>query len=114
MNAFLDEVADTAEEVAAEQRKVARDARSMQRRRDQGASWVQLLDHEGGRTGVLGRLRDSARKLAVAIGRVSQGFAEGLRAEGLSHRAIARRLGVTHQRISTLLNHRADSSGRRV
>lgn len=113
METFLKEVADTSEEVAAEQREVARQARTRQRVRDRIASCAELLDRQSGTT-VLGRLRDSGRKLADATGRLSQSLAVGLRREGLSHRAIARNRGVTHQRVSALLNHRAGSADPRA
>ena len=111
MDAFLEVVADTAEEVAADQAEVANQARSMQEARNRGASWSELVDGQGG-IRLLDRLRSTGRKLAAATGRLSLGLAEGLRSEGLSHRAIARRLGVTHQRVSALLNG-AGSADRR-
>jgi hypothetical protein len=107
---FLEDVADTAEEIAAEQRQVARQARSMQRARDHGTPWADMLDRPGAGPGLLGRLKASGRQLAAATARLSQGLAEALAAEGHSDRAIARRLGVTHQRISAMLGRRLDRS----
>lgn len=110
MDAFLDEVADIAEEVSAEQRQVAREVRSLKRARQRGASWADMADRQAVGYGPLGRLRESRRKLAKAAGRLAQGVAEGLRAEGQSYRMIAARLGVTHQRVSAMLTRRSASS----
>lgn len=108
MSQFLEEVADTADQVAAEQRLVARQARAMHRERGTGASWAEILDQQGeGPPRLLTWMRSSGRKLALAAARLSRGLAEGLSAEGYSHRAIARRLGVSHQRISTVLSRRS-------
>jgi plasmid maintenance system antidote protein VapI len=49
-------------------------------------------------------LRRNGRHLAEATRRLSRTFATGLSAEGASHRQIARRLNVTHQRVSAILN----------
>jgi hypothetical protein len=107
MDEFLDEVADAAEAVAADQRQVAREVRSLKRARDRGLPWAAAVDAQVASNGPLGRLRESRRVLTRAAGRLAEGLAEGLSSEGLSHRAIAGRLGVTHQRISTILSRRA-------
>lgn len=70
-------------------------------------SWAEAVDGQVARKGPLGRLRENRRLLTRAAGRLAEGLAEGLSSEGLSHRAIAGRLGVTHQRISTILSRRA-------
>jgi cell division septum initiation protein DivIVA len=114
VDAFLDEVADTAEAVAAEQHQVAQELRSLQRARERGVSWAEAVDQPAAGPGPLGRLRDSRRKLAAAARRLAQGLAEGLRSEGQSYRAIAGRLGVTHQRVSAMLTRRAGSGDPRV
>jgi transcriptional regulator with XRE-family HTH domain len=103
MSAALEDVAAAAEEVAAEQRQVARRARAMQRQRDRGWSWAEVLDREEAPS-LLEMLRRNGRHLAEATRRLSRTFATGLSAEGASHRQIARRLNVTHQRVSAILN----------
>lgn len=105
MSSALEEVAATADEVAHEQRQVAHGARAMQRRRDRGWSWATILDSEAA-PGVIALLRSSARRLASATGRLAQALVNGLSGEGESRRQIARRLGVTHQRISAMLTTR--------
>src|SRR5207248_5223900 len=52
----LERVAAAADEVADEQRHVARQARSMQHRRERGAPWSRILDEEASPT-LLQRLR---------------------------------------------------------
>jgi len=106
MSATLEDVAVAAEEVAAEQRRVARRARAMQRQRDRGWSWVQILDREEPPP-LLETLRRSGRHLSEATRRLSHTLASGLSAEGASRRQIAKRLAVTHQRVSAILNGQA-------
>jgi hypothetical protein len=103
MSSALEEVATAAEEVAAEQRQVARRARAMQRQRDGGWSWAQVLDRED-EPALLEMLRRNGRHLSEVTGRLAQTLASGLSAEGESRRQIARRLAVTHQRVSAILN----------
>src|SRR4051794_30466818 len=103
MSTVLEEVAAAADEVADEQRQVARDARTMQRQRDRGWSWARVLDHMPG-PGVFERLRRNARRLTGASVRVARELGRGLSAEGESRREIAKRLGVSHQRVSSLVN----------
>ncbi len=109
MTSALEEVAAAADEMADEQRRIARTARALQRRRDRGQSWTAILDSEPG-PGLVQRLRSSALRLAEAAGRFMAAVAAGLHREGESHRAIARRLGVSHQRVTTMLNHRPDTT----
>jgi hypothetical protein len=109
MDASLEGVAEAADEVADEQRQVARQARSMQDRRDRGVSWAKILDEDPSPT-LLARLRRSCIRLGEATGRASRTVAAGLNLEGESLRKIARRLGVSHQRVSAMLNSTRRSS----
>lgn len=102
MGTTLEEVASAADAVADEQRQVARDARRMQRQRDRGRSWAALLDRDES-AGLLRRLRHGARRLGELSVRVAETFARGLAEEGESRRQIARRLEVSHQRVSAIL-----------
>ncbi|MCA1710023.1 MAG: hypothetical protein LC808_44750 [Actinobacteria bacterium] len=102
MSTTLEVVATAADDVAAEQRSVARRARTMQRQRDRGWSWAKVLDRQA-EPGLLELLRSSARRLAESAGQLARALARGLTEEGESRRQIARRLGVTHQRISAML-----------
>ena len=102
MSSALKEVAVVADEVADDQRRVARRARAMQHKRAAGWSWAKILDDEDGLP-LVDELRRSGRRLADVTGRLAQALAAGLSAEGESRRQIARRLGVTHQRISAML-----------
>lgn len=104
MHAALEELAESADAVADDQRRVARRARAMQRQRERGRSWAEILDRES-EPRLLGLLRGNTRRLAEATGRLAHALAHGLVREGESRRQVARRLGVTHQRISAILRH---------
>jgi hypothetical protein len=95
MSAVLEEVAAAADEVADDQRRVARRARAMQRQRDRGVSWGKILDREVG-PGLLELLRRSGRRLTEVTGRFGHALACGLSAEGESARQVGRRLSITH------------------
>lgn len=110
MGSALEEVAAAADEVADDQRRVARRARAMQRERDRGRSWASILDREA-RPGPLELLRRSRGLLGEATGRLARILAAGLSAEGESRRQIGGRLGVTHQRVSAMLNGEHRSRG---
>lgn len=103
MVSVLEAVATAADDVADDQRTVARKARSMQRRRDRGWSWARVLDAEAA-PGLLELLRRSTRRLAQQTSRLARTLAAGLHDEGDSFRQIGRRLGVTHQRVSAMLS----------
>ena len=102
MQSALEDVAVAADEVADDQRLVARRARAMQRRRDQGWSWTRIMDYDPD-PGLLELLRRSGRRLSDTTGRLAQTVASGLSKEGQSHRQVARRLAVSHQRVSAML-----------
>lgn len=103
MSTALEEVAHAADEVAQEQRQVARRARTMQRQRDAGWSWARILDRDADPT-LIELLRRSARTLTEALGRYAQAVASGLSGEGETRRQIGRRLSVSHQRVTAMLN----------
>lgn len=103
----LDSLADEAEENAREERVLARRIRQLRTGRAAGRSWHTLLDRELG-TALLAMPTRILRRATDVSGLLRRRLAAGLRAEGATIPAIARRFGVTHQRISTLLrnNHR--------
>ena len=113
MSVALEEVAAAADGIADDQRRVARRARTMQRQRDRGWSWARILDDERG-PGLLGLLRSSARRLSESTARSAKTLARGLAEEGESRRQIARRLGVSHQRITAMLRGPATDSPTRT
>lgn len=102
MGSVLDEVAAAADEVADDQRQIARRARQMQRRRDSGWSWARIMDSDGD-PGILELLRRSARRLSEARVQLARALAAGLSGEGESRRQIGRRLAVSHQRVTAVL-----------
>ena len=110
MSSVLEEVAAAADEVADDQRRVARRARAMQRQRDRGVSWSTILDREAVPS-LLELLRRSGRRLTEVAGRYGHALACGLVAEGESIRQVGRRLSVTHQRVSAMLKGERRSEG---
>src|SRR5581483_1130125 len=110
MDSVLEEVAAAADEVADDQRRVARRARAMQRQRDRGWPWTAILDREPV-PGMIELLRRSGRRLSGATARLGRALARGLSEEGESRRQVGRRIGVTHQRVSAMLKgeHRPES-----
>ena len=106
----LEEVASTAEEVVAEQQEVAERARHLKQERVRHSSWVEAWDRQPA-PGLLARLRAGSRRLAETTSRLSRAAARGMADEGASRRAIARRLGVSHQRVTSLLNRQGAGSG---
>lgn len=99
----LEDVVAAAESVADDQRRVAARARAMVRERKRGTPWSDILDREPS-PGVLHLLRESARRSTATAGRLASVLASGLTEEGESRRQIARRLGVTHQRVSAIIH----------
>ena len=110
MSSALEDLADAADEVANEQRLVARKARGMQRRRDRGESWQNILDHERD-PDLVALLRRSGRRLSTATAAFARRLAIALSDEGVSRRRIAARLGVTHQRVSAILQDTRQRTG---
>jgi transcriptional regulator of aromatic amino acid metabolism len=103
MAGALDQIAEAADETALDQQRLARRARSMSRQRRLGWSWEQILQRER-QPGLLSLLTRSVRRLHEVSGRFRPALAKALGDEGLSTRQIAKMLGVTHQRISAMLN----------
>ena len=106
MAGALDEVAEAADETALDQQRLARRARSMSRQRRLGWSWSQILQSER-QPGLLVLMARSARRLHEVSGRFRPALGQALVDEGLSTRQIAKTFGVTHQRISAMLNRAA-------
>jgi hypothetical protein len=104
----LDEVAEAADETALDQQRLARRARSMNRQRRVGSSWLQILQRER-QPGLLVLMTRSARRLHAVGGRFRPVLAKALVAEGLSTRQVARMFGVTRQRISAMLSRAASA-----
>ena len=107
----LEELAEAADAAAGHQRRIARRARALDRVRQDGTSWRTTLDGER-RPGLVELVAAGARQVGEASTRFRGKVAQGLVAEGVSIREIARRFGVTHQRVSTLLR-RASTNDRK-
>jgi len=102
----LTAVAEAADEVALDQQRLARRARSMKRQNQLGWSWSQILQRER-QPGLLVLLNRSARRLHEVSSRFRPALGQVLIHEGLSTRQLAKMFGVTHQRISAMLNRRS-------
>jgi DNA-binding MarR family transcriptional regulator len=105
----LEKLATDAEEIAAQEHKVASEARAMQRLRKRGWPWARILDRERP-PGLVARLRATSRLLTQLTTRFSRMLATAMVSEGHSHREIARRLGITHQRVTALLKQSTSES----
>jgi hypothetical protein len=103
LGAALDHLAESAERTSAEQQLIADSARAMTEEHRRGRSWAAILSGEG-QPSVLGLLGSSLRRMSETSSRVRAAVASALVKEGLSTRQIAAHLGVTHQRISAMLN----------
>jgi hypothetical protein len=99
----LDEVATAAEEVADDQRRIAQQAREMRSQRDRGWSWSRILEQQPA-PGIFELVRRSRSRMTAAVTALARGLAGGLAAEGATRRQIARHLGVSHQRVTAILN----------
>jgi len=108
----LDEVADDLEEAAADNRTAARQLRRLGARRRQGHAWRDVLVSTTTRE-ILGHVADVASRVATATGRLRRAVIHSLRAEGARVGEIAEHLGVSHQRVSRLINGSEREGGRR-
>jgi hypothetical protein len=102
MASALGEVARAADRVAAEQLEVAKRARVMQRRRQRGWSWTDVFETDDG-PALVALLRRSASHLRAVTGRFIEAVVGALAEEGQSRRAIASKVGMSHQRVSRLV-----------
>ena len=111
MSNTLEEVADAADAVAEDQQRIAQHAREMHEQRRRGWSWRRVLDEESA-PGIVELLRRSGKRLAGATASLTRALARELGNEGESRRQIARRLGVSHQRVTAMLNHHRSTEPR--
>ena len=101
----LNEVAEAAETTAKEQEQVAANSRQLSRELEHGASWREISD-DGKPQTILGLIGASAGRLAAVGSSFRRAVAVALAMEGLTLRQIGKQLGVSHQRISNLLQRR--------
>jgi Homeodomain-like domain-containing protein len=107
----LDEVADDLDGAAADNRAAARQLRRLSARRRQGHPWRDVLVTSSTRN-LLGHVADVASRLATGTGRLRRAVIHALRADGARVGEIAEHLGVSHQRVSRLINgDRANGPG---
>ena len=102
----LNDLADTADEVAADTQQIAGKLRKMDAQREQGWTWKQIIDRDTGpRLPEL--ISRASRKLATVGRNLQETVAQGLASEGRSHGRIAEYFNISRQRISKLLSRQA-------
>jgi hypothetical protein len=99
----LDDLASIAERASEEQQLLAARARAMSEQRRRGESCTAILGNEGHQP-ILALLGTNLARLTHTSSRFRLAVATSLAKEGHSTRQIASRLGVTHQRVSAMLN----------
>ena len=99
----IDALADAVEANSDDEKLLTQRLDDLRRDRERGVPVTQALADEGapGTMQVLGRVLS---RLMDASGNVRRALARSMRTEGTSIPAIARIFGVTHQRVSNILN----------
>lgn len=102
----LDALVDAVEQNAGDERQLVRKIDGLREARASGTPVTHALGEERppGTMELLGRV---LTRLMEASGGARRALARAMRTEGTSIPAIARLFGVTHQRISNILNHPA-------
>ena len=99
----IDALSDAVEANIDDEKLLTQHLEDLRRERERGVPMTQALTAEGspGTMQVLGRV---LYRLMDASGNVRRALARSMRSEGTSIPAIARIFGVTHQRVSNILN----------
>lgn len=99
----LDALSDAIERNSGDERMLLGRIHGLRRARSSGVGMTSALENEPspGTMQLLGRILS---RLMEASGTARRALARGMRAEGTSIPAIARIFGVTHQRVSNILN----------
>ena len=99
----IDALAEAVEANTDDEKLLTERLDDLRRERERGTSITAALSQEGspGTMQVLGRVLS---RLMDASGNVRRALAQAMRSEGTSIPAIARIFGVTHQRVSNILN----------
>ncbi len=98
----LIELLEVLDNTAAEQRLLIERVQALQAARKEGRGWSEALAGEE-TPGTVQLISSMLAGLSVASGRLRRDLVVALREEGATIPAIARRFGVTHQRVSSLL-----------
>jgi transcriptional regulator with XRE-family HTH domain len=109
----VEHVADTLDAAANDTRAAARRLRRVRTARRNGRRWRDILGDSTARE-LLDLLGSTSRRLTEATTGVRRAMARALLADGLRVRQIAELIGVSHQRISQVINgdeHRPQRSG---
>ena len=106
----LDQLVEAVEQNVGDERQLVRKISGLREARATGTPVTHALGEERppGTMELLGRVLS---RLMEASGSTRRALARAMRSEGTSIPAIARLFGVTHQRISNILNHPAAAPG---
>ncbi len=108
--AALDDLAGRIERNATDERRLAQRIRRLRAGRAGGQPWAELLG-PGGVGMVIALAGAIARRATVAGAALRRLLARGLRDEGRTVSSIAAELGVSHQRVSSVLRDPAQGDG---
>jgi hypothetical protein len=98
----LDALAEALEQIAQDQKVLAKKIDGLRRARRKGVAWQDILVEEDA-PGSMQVVSAMLACLSKASGTLRKELVEELREEGATIPAIARLFGVTHQRVSNLL-----------
>jgi hypothetical protein len=101
----LDGLASDVDDNARDERLLARRLRALRAGRAKGRSWQDILSEEAS-PGTLELATKVLKGMTRASGAIRRTVARGLQANGASIAAIAKRFGVTRQRVSALLHQK--------
>lgn len=107
--ASLDDLAAALDDNARDQRLLAGRIRYLRAGAAKGKRWKDLLDGEP-RPGALQLSSTILARLTEGSASLRRGLVRALRAEGATIPAIAEHLGVSHQRVSSLLRRRLEQT----
>jgi hypothetical protein len=100
----FEEVADTLDQAAGDSTTAARQVRRLRAERIRGRPWREVLSRPAARS-LLELVGAAAGELSRTTGRLRRAIVHALLDDGLRVKQIADILGVSHQRISSVINH---------
>jgi hypothetical protein len=106
----LDDLSQTLEDNASDERLLAGRIRDISAARQQGASWTEAMARES-TPGVVQLVSQVLGRMSGSSGHMRTALAQALRAEGASIASIAELFGVTHQRVSHLIRRDRSLNG---
>lgn len=98
----FDRIAEVGEETARDAEQISQLSREASKERSSGASITESLA-SGRPQEILSQVERTAKRLMVAGGTLRKALVSGLSREGMGVSAVSRLFGVSHQRISALM-----------